>query len=340
MNSSFVHLKFKGRTTSPWYVGKRQFGDFYYTRTDFLWGRGVRGPVLRHLWRTHCPKSSAEEAARFNPNECKACRYAEECPFNQLRGSNEGEFKDRPRLIVTNLKFLDVKNTGRLALVSRSEETLSVVRGKSPVFIEYIPEGTRFEFEAILMGKGAEFEEAFVNAVKTSLRFFGWGGFCNEGFGRGEVEVERSNYEAFVKEIEKDAENIKRYLDEDGKVTFKVEPVLILEKERGGFFKSPLEAGFKEKFIHCLNERFWQFFQENIYVPITEISGVSKHISIRNWSRKEGREGKPFEGVGGEISLHLKEYKKEHLLALSVARYGIGRFKNMGFGSLIFTHKA
>ena len=61
-------------------------------------------------------------------------------------------------------------------------------------------------------------------------------------------------------------------------------------------------------------------------MPITEISGVSKHISIRNWSRKERKEGK-FEGVGGEISLHLNEYKEKHLLALSVTKYGIGRFK-------------
>ena len=61
-----------------------------------------------------------------------------------------------------------------------------------------------------------------------------------------------------------------------------------------------------------------------------------KHTELE---QEGGREGKPFEGVGGEISLHLKEYKEEHLLALSVAKYGIGRFKNMGFGSLIFTHK-
>ena len=336
----FLHIVFRGRTTSPWHVGKRQFGDFHYTRTDLLWGRGVRGAVLRYLWRTCCPKSDAAERAEFNPDaDCLKCGDAEDCPFFQLRGSNDGEFKDRPKLILTNLRFENVRRTGRLAIVPRSDARLAVVRGKGPVIIEYIPEGVKFEFEAVLMGRGVDFRDALRSSVEASLRFFGWGGFCNEGFGRGRLEsVEERGYERFIRSMDAVASKIEEHVRDEGRATFRVEPVLILERE-GGVYTSPLEEGFREKLTNCLNERFWQFLGRNIYVPVRDVSGRARSLRIRAWSRKAGGEFPKggFRGVGGELTLHLEteNFEHDHAMALAVAKYGIGRFKNMGFGSLI-----
>ena len=128
----FVHLLFKGRTTSPWHVGMRRFGDYLYTRTDMLWGRGIRGPVLRQLWRTYCPKSDVHDRAPFRPErDCPSCDMADDCPFNNLRGSpDEGEFKDRPRLIITNLEFEGPQRPEVMALVARDERFLGVAPGR------------------------------------------------------------------------------------------------------------------------------------------------------------------------------------------------------------------
>jgi hypothetical protein len=329
---SFVHLSFKGVTTSPWHIGERAYGDYLYTRRDMLWGRGVRGPVLAQLWRTYCYKSNAYERVSFDPNrDCKACRNAEGCPFLNLRGTGEGEFKDKPRLIITNLRFAEKINPGVLVLVSRDDRYLGVVRGKGPIRVEYIPEGTRFELEVILQERGAEFEEDVEKAIEVSLKFFGWGGFCNEGFGRGKmIEKKSRDFEDFERDIILPiAENMK----DEREILMKIEPILIL-KDGKRVFRSIRERGFLEKFIHSINERYWQFYNRNIYVPIKNLSGMAREVRIRYWSRKD-RRGGILRGLGNELTIYLKDPREEHLKAIALCRYGIGRLKNMGFGCLV-----
>ena len=338
---SFLHLHFRGRTTSPWHIGKRIYQDYHYTRDDYLWGRGIRGPVLRQLWRTYCPRSDAVDGADFRPErDCPRCEMAEDCPFWNLRGAdNDGEFKDQPRLIITNLRFRrETVHKDRVVLATLSDNYRGVVRGKAPVYIECIGEGAEFDFEAILMGRGADFEGEFRTAVEVSLRFFGWGGFCNEGFGRGEItDVRRRGFNTFEHDlIDPLAEYVGERSGEGASLRFFVEPMLILDRDGGGVYRSILEEGFYGKFCNCLNERFWQFYRDHIYLQnyISELSGRARTVRMRAWSRKLRREY-IFEGVGRELILHFGERLGEgEARALALARYGVGRFKNQGFGAL------
>ena len=334
---SFIHMHFYGRTTSQWHVGKRKRGCLLLTRDDYLWGRGVRGPVLRQLWRTFCPKSDVKDGASFLPErDCPSCRMAGNCPFANLRGCNgEGEFKDKPRLIITNLRFIDNVRKGRVALTSISDEYMSAVKGRIPTFIEYLSEGATFEFEAILMAEGVQFADALESAVKVSLKFHGWGGFCNEGFGRATItKVERNCFDAFNRKyVEPLAEKI-----ENGRtLSFTIKPLLILEKDGNSLYRSIHEEGFLDKLCHCIDERYWQFYGEHIHIKskVEKLGGMAKTVKFHAWSRKLG---KPitFEGIGNQISLHLNSnLKHEEAKALAIAKYGVGRFKNQGFGSLL-----
>lgn len=331
---SFLHLHFKGRTSTPWHVGKMRYGDYLYTRRDYLWGRGIRGPVLRQLWRTYCNKSSASERTDFVPErDCSACGLAAGCPFNNLRGSDDdGEFKDRPRLIITNLRFAGQPEVGRAPLATLDDKYLTAVPGRAPVFVEYLREGLSFEFEAIMMGDGVRFSEEFESSVKVSLRFHGWGGFCNEGFGRGEItQVDRNDFEAFEERCLKPvAQNL---VGRRG-CGFAIEPLLMLDKDGGGYYRSVFEAGFREKLSNCLSERFWQFYGENRHLDLKEVGGVARAVTIQGWSRKGGSRVL-FAGIGNEVHLNFADQLDEkYAMALALARYGIGRFKNQGFGSL------
>jgi len=337
---TFIHMKFKGRTTSPWHVGKRRYGDYHYTRDDYLWGRGIRGPVLRQLWRTYCPKSDAREGVNFTPDrDCPNCVDAKDCPFNNLVGSaDEGEFKDKPHLIITNLHFLGRVEKGRLAIATLDERYRGVVAGRAPVFVEYLREGAGFEFEAILMGEGARFALEFESAVKTSLRFFGWGGFCNEGFGRGTItSVEKNGFNIFNYEyVEAAAEKIQEKMREEKTVTFTINPLLILEKDSGGIYRSVYEEGFIKKLCNCINERYWQFYGNHTYVQrsVEGVSGRARTIRMKAWSRAH-RKPKNFEGIGNEITLHFKgSLEVDDAKAFALTKYGVGRYKNQGFGSL------
>lgn len=333
----FIHLLFRGKTTTSWHVGLKRFGDYLYTRTDILWGRGVRGPLLRQLWRTYCPLSDVRDRTPFVPEkDCPRCSMAADCPFNNLRGSpDEGEFKDRPRLIVTNLEFKDEVTPEVLALVARDERFLGVVPGKGPVYVEYIPPGIRFEFEIVMMGEGARFADDVVRAVEVSLRFMGWGGLCNEGFGRGVVEeAVRRSFGEFERDF---VEPVAERLEGGDEARLKIVPMLILDRDGGGYYTSITEdrEGFRRKLTNCINERYWQFYRDNIYVPVADVSGKARPAEISAWSRKEGCR-KTFKGLSGELVLHTERpLKAEEAKAIAVCRYGVGRFKNQGFGSLI-----
>ena len=340
----FIHLRYIGETTSPWHVGRlpqrmvrERFMDYQYTRADLMWGRGIRGPVLRQLWRSHCPHSDLMDKTDFNPQRhCIQCPMSPECPFNNLRGSDdEGEWKDRPRLILTNLKFTLPRDfqPKRLTFTTLSARDLGTATGRGPYVVEYIPPGTRFSFEAILMAEGAHFEGDFDRAVRVSLGFFGWGGRCNEGFGRGKIlDCERNDFDRFWdRYIDKRAEGM---LD-GGELELSIETLLILDKDSGGYYTSSLEPGFAEKFCNCINERFWQFRGEHVHLQevVERVDGGRPGI-LRGWSRKLSHEIF-FRGIAGSIRVVLsRKLRMEETQALALARYGIGRYKNQGFGAM------
>ena len=338
---SFLYIRFEGRTTSPWHIGLRRYSDYLYTRDDYLWGRGIRGPVLRQLWRTYCPKSDTYDGVDFYPErDCPKCAMASECPFWNLRGTaDEGEFKDKPRLIITNLYFKrDSVRKDRVALATLSDQYRGVVEEKAPVFIEYICEGAEFEFETILMGEGVKFSDQFTSAVEVSLKFLGWGGFCNEGFGRGNItSIRKYGFSSFEYNIiEPLAKRIMDKVEQTRYVAFNISPILVLDKDGGGIYRSILEEGFRDKLCNCINERYWQFYDKHLYIQdkVESLGGRTRTIKIQAWSRKI-RDRMPFEGIGNEITIHFSgRIDVEEAKALALARYGIGRYKNQGFGSL------
>jgi len=331
-----VHLLFKGKTTSPWHVGKRAYSNYLYTRTDILWGRGIRGPVLRQIWRTYCPFSDIRDRVEFIPErDCQRCDLRSDCPFYNLREvERKGEYKDTPKIIFTNLYFEGNVRTDRIVITSIDERCRSIVERIGPVYVEYIKSGTEFSFEIILTGKGVDFKDDVIRAVKTSLKFLGWGGFCNEGFGRGEItRVEERNFNKFDEFITKLAEAIVHEYRSKGEIRLKIAPLLILEKSNG-FYTSTIEEGFKDKFLHSIVERYWQLYKDKKYPKIKNISGEVTRMKIRGWSRKDGGE-QIFEGMCGELVIKFEDLNLEDAKVIAISRYGIGKWKNQGFGSLI-----
>jgi len=152
--------------------------------------------------------------------------------------------------------------------------------------------------------------------------------------GRGRIlKVERNDFNNFWRSyIYGYARNIlwKKWLD------LKIETLLILDRDSRGFYTGSSEPGFVEKLCNCINERFWQFTGRHVYLQevIQAISG-GRPAAIRGWSRKLSRE-MTFRGISGSIKLRLKrKLRPEEAQALALARYGVGRYKNQGFGAMI-----
>jgi len=100
-------------------------------------------------------------------------------------------------------------------------------------------------------------------------------------------------------------------------------------------FIRKLKMDFKKKLINSINERYWQFFKENKYLNVKEINGNVSYKIMNAYSKKEKRFLK-FEGIVGTLKLLFEKHlNKEELRMIGIAKYGIGRYKNQGFGSLI-----
>lgn len=345
----FLYIHYIGETTTLWHIGilpqrmvKAGFTDYLYTRTDLLWGRGVRGPILRQLWRTYCPKSDDRDAVDFRPEVyCPSCVEREECPFNNLRGSDdEGEWKDRPRMIISNLRMNvpeDVRRTPpRITFNTLSEEWMGVAEERAPYTIEYIPMGVEFDFEIILMGDGVRFRDDVDRAITISLTFLGWGGKCNEGFGRGRIISEKKEILDFDSFWDRKIKPLAEQIINVDEVSLEPETLLIIDRDTGGFYTSIREEGFSQKFCNLLYERFWQFTNSYRHIgdALENIRGEAKPTLIRGWSRKLGKRIS-FTGISGRITLKLKKkINSEEAELIAISRYGIGRYKNQGFGWL------
>lgn len=325
MLKEFLNLRFTGRTTSPWSIARRIYSDYIYCQ-DFLWGRGVRGPILSYLLKVYC-----ENMSRSLP--CGRCGREAKCPFYNLYGvDREGSYKDTPRLIVTSLRFnSNITVKPRHPLISRSEATNGVALG--PVFVEYIPPDTPFTFEAILTSHAVDFADEFKEAVRATLALSGWGGRCSRGYGRGKItEVEELGFDEWASSIER---QVKPLIDMQS-VSLKIHPILVLDRYKGeGVYESIIEDGFTRKLRSSIEERYWQFFKENLRMKsIESVSGICHHATFRSWSRKEGKE-RFFHGIAGTIKLNFREpLAPEDAMMLGTAKYGVGRYKNQGFGSL------
>jgi CRISPR/Cas system endoribonuclease Cas6 (RAMP superfamily) len=222
-----------------------------------------------------------------------------------------------------------------MVITSLDEKHRSVMEKVGPVYVEYIKSGAKFSFEILLMGKGLDFKDEVISAVKTSLKFFGWGGMCNEGFGRGVIEeIEENGFNRFDDYINRISEKIIDEVKDRNEVTLKIVPMMLLERYNGGFYLSTLEDGFLEKLRNSMVERYWQFYKDKHYPPINDVFGDVRRIKIRGWSRKEGKDIS-FIGMGGQITLRFDELQFEGAKVVAVAKYGIGRWKNQGFGGLL-----
>jgi hypothetical protein len=305
----FTHLHFKGKTTSPWSIGRRYYSNFIYCQ-NYLWGRAIRGPILGYLLKSYCPHLPADILP------CDQCTEQKECPYFHLNGSEkEGELKDTPKLVVTTLTF-DKYESSRISLISRDSATNGVALG--PVTIEHVPSDVSFEFEVILTGDATRFSDQVIEAVKGTLTLIGWGGRCSRGYGRGRIlNVSENNFDEWLMQYVDKRVGV---LEDESNVTLKLFPLLILDTDA--------------KIKHCLSERYWQFFKEPHYLDIKSVSGSCSFTTLRAWSRKDNDAGR-FGGLTGDLNLEFRTpLKKEDLRTLSIAWYGIGRYKNQGFGSL------
>jgi len=324
--NEFVHLRFKGVTTSPWSIGRRSHSDVIYCQ-NYLWGRAVRGPVLNYLLKVFCPNLPTKKLP------CDRCSLSKECPFYNLYGADkEGSYKDTPKLIVTSLTFKDANSIfQRIPLISRSVLSNSVALG--PVFIEFIPPGVEFEFEVIFTGEATRFVEQFKEGVRATLALTGWGGQCSRGYGRGKIlGVEERDFEDWVSDF---IDSPTEHLIGSREVELSIHPIMILLKDNGEPYTSILEDDFRRKLRNSMQERYWQFFKENYHMKsIKTISGPCYFTKVRVWSRKESKE-LTFGGLAGEMKIEFREpLNQKDARVIGVCRYGVGRYKNQGFGSL------
>jgi CRISPR/Cas system CSM-associated protein Csm3 (group 7 of RAMP superfamily) len=318
-----LNIHFKGITTSPWFIGRRQYSNYLYCQ-KFLWGRAIRGPILNYLLKIYCPTFPYKL-------ECKECNEKNECPFYNLYGiENNDELKGTPKLVITSLVFEKIE-IERLLFISRDSITNGVSLG--PISIEYIAPNTIFKFEIILTGPSVKFAEYIKEAIRATLAFAGWGGMCTKGYGRGKIiEIKEYDFNKWINEILDEKAKI---FEDKKEIELEIFPILILE-DNGKIYTSILEDNFKKKLVNSINERYWQFFKSNKYLKVKKVSGNAFHTIMRAWSNKNNKPLK-FEGLSGTLKLLFEEpIQKEESRMLGIAKYGIGRFKNQGFGSLQF----
>jgi hypothetical protein len=320
----FVHLDFEGKTTSPWSIGRRYYSNYIYCQ-NFLWGRAIRGPILGYLLKTYCPNLSNTILP------CDNCEEQEGCPYHNLNGcEKEGELKDTPKLIVTTLTFDKFENE-RLFLTSKDAITNGTSMG---VNIEHIPIGTRFNFEVVLTGSAVRYTKNVVEAINGTLALAGWGGRCSRGYGRGRIlKMEENNFDDWVTKYLDKRCNI---FENECIITLNLFPILILETGEGPerIFTNIVEKNFILKLTNCMNERYWQFFKLHHHLKIKSISGLCGFTRFRSWSRKDSSSGS-FGGLSGDLTLQFEApLTIEDLRTIGISWYGIGRYKNQGFGSL------
>ena len=326
---NFIHLHFIGKTASPWSISRMYSEAPLICCQNFLWGRAIRGPILNYVLRTYCP-----HFPELPP--CIKCSERLDCPFYNLYGvDKKGEFKDTPRLVVTSLTFEDTfgkMEFERFPIISRDSMTKGVALG--PVFLEYIQAGVNFEFEALLIGEASRFSNYFIEAVRATLSLTGWGARCSRGYGRGRlIKVKKHSFDEWVKDYI-DKRTVK--LNGSQEAYFRIFPIIILDKadEKCEPYQSILEKGFINKLKNSMQERYWQLFKAHHYIKIESVSGPCVHTMIRAWSRKENKD-KWFSGLTGSIKIRFgSKLNDKDLRVIGTAWYGVGRYKNQGFGSL------
>jgi len=109
--------------------------------------------------------------------------------------------------------------------------------------------------------------------------------------------------------------------------------MLLLERYNGGLYLNTFEDGFTDKLRNSIIERYWQFYKDKRYLPLNNVDGYVRRTQIRGWSRKEGR-SQTFVGMSGQIVLKFYELQSNEEKVLAIARYGVSRWKNQGFGCL------
>lgn len=321
----FVHLHFFGETTAPWTITKKRYSSYVYSY-NFLWGRAVRGPILNYILQSFCPHL---------PNAmlpCCECSNYSECPFFNLNGSEKsGDFKDTPKFVVTSLTFrtFDMR---RLKLTSinilgNSNNSQGIVN------VEYIPIGTNFEFEVILTGDASKFVNYVIEGARATLTLVGWGARCTEGYGRGKIiKVDRQSFTEWLQYVDKKTNTY------EGKTTASLRafPMLILSKEeaRPTIYTSIFERNFANKLANSMNERYWQFTKLNHHLNIKNVSGNCTFTRVRSWSRRDNCSDL-FGGLSGDLFLEFTApLTASEARIIGISWYGIGSYKNQGFGSL------
>jgi CRISPR/Cas system CSM-associated protein Csm3 (group 7 of RAMP superfamily) len=311
-----LNLHIKGITTSPWFIKKKEHPNYIYCE-KFLWGRAIRGIILNYLLRNYCKEFHIK---------CKKCFEKNGCPFYNIYGNNNDEDKDMPKFIISSLFFEKIK-IKKAPILSRDFITNGTSKFKT---IEYIDQNSIFEFEIVLKNSSIKFSDHIKEAIENTLDFIGWGGMCSKGYGRGKIiEIKEYDFDKWINKID---ERMKKF-EERKEIELEIFPLLILE-DNGKIYKK-IESNFKKKLINSINERYWQFFKENRYLNIKEINGNVSYKIMNAYSKKEKRFLK-FEGIAGTLKLLFEKHlNKEELRMIGIAKYGIGRYKNQGFGSLI-----
>ena len=281
---------------------------------------------MGYLLKTYCPHLPKTVLP------CDNCGEGGECPYYNLNGcEKEGDLKDTPKLVVTSLTFENFENE-RLSMVSKDAITNGTSFG--PVNVEHVPTGTRFNFEVILTGFATKFANNVVEAVNGTLTLVGWGGRCSRGYGRGRIlKVEKNCLEEWISKYVDKRVNM---LEGESVITLNLFPILILETGEGPerIYTNIVEKEFPLKLSNCINERYWQFLKINHHLRIKSVSGLCGFTRFRSWSRKDARKGS-FGGLSGDLTLQFESALGiEDLRTIGISWYGIGRYKNQGFGSL------
>ena len=315
-----VSIKFQCVCTSPFHTTQRKYQNLLKC-APYILGTTIRGSILGFLIQKYCTDEkivklkkmqNTESIVRFH-RECK-----KECIVKEIYQNLDdihcsfGEFQKKQFMTVTRIS-LDRNN--------------KISSEGSIVNVECVKERSEFNFEIILFENMMTFENEIKEAVEYVGKYFGIGKFRSIGFGR--FNVIKVITEDLTHFLEYDNHN---YIDSNLISVFKTPFIFNI--------KSMNENILIEEICRSIYERYCEIIQEKVdrKIKIRNLVVEMKPEFIHRYSLEQAKiENRLVMEAGSIFKYQIDNNKIQEQIQIA-SRFGIGEWRNCGFGRFDFTN--
>jgi hypothetical protein len=177
-----IVLEFQCTTTSLFHTARQEY-DNLIKCAPFVLGTTLRGAVLNHLIRQHCPPSLLDVLEQLtDPSEIAQAHQScdIDCPVKAF-------YEDTPSI---HFSFGILRGDPQImrTRIALERSTTSVAEG-AIVSLEAFPPKTDFNFAVILEGEASDMKDIVIEAVRDVGRILGIGRLRSIGFGHFEIRL-------------------------------------------------------------------------------------------------------------------------------------------------------